>query len=914
MIRRALALVLLASALSYACADADLELVGKPPPDDPPPTQTLPEVDGGEDAKTPPAVGKTCGDKVIDDDEECDDGNNASNDGCSASCKRESGGPADLCPGVPIQLTGPDGGTKTGSVSGQTTALYPHYTGSCGGYQANDAVHSVTSATPGILRAKVTSAFDSVLYARLSCESASSESACKDKSGALGGDEITVTIAENAPVYLFVDGVAGASGAYALDVEVIPAACGNGIAEPPEQCDDGNAVAGDGCTPDCTLETVGHDIETCPGQGITLSGAGDAPRKVSLAGSTSLLPKTLSGMHGCNAHGPNAVYAITPDVDGAMTSRLVASYGNAVLHLRRECDAKGFHSQIDCQQSSAAAFDPVESVVPVKAGRPYYVIVDSYSEGFTGPYVLDVTVTKAVCGNGVLDGDEDCDDGNTAAGDGCSPTCKLEPVDPVVDFCSYIPLKLDPTGTTFSTSLTSSTASLTDHHRPRQWRNGCSPYILGKDATFRVVSSINGYLTATVSGTFDTMLYARSECFDNATDDLACSNLVAGAGPETISLPVEPGTTVALIVDSPVEHGEGVFKLDVMIKPSVCGNGVVEGGEQCDDGNLAPGDGCDATCALEPANSHDTCDNAEPVVLEPAAGGDYTASIVSGTTNLAHDQTFIGCASAGRDAIYTVTAPIDGVLTASVPSAGFNVSLGARSTCPTSTDASLPIVCSNASSDKGLEEISFGVTQGETYFLVVDGTAGNEFGPFTMNVRLRPPGCGDGIKSGSEACDDGNTTSGDGCSSTCTLETLGGIDSCAGFSMSLSGSGVEPRRGVVTVDTTTLAPNHGGSCGGSGKDAVVVVTPPIDGKLTAKLTGFEHHAVLYARTTCTDPKSEPQQLLSFPLPACDNDYPSPESAMREVTIAVKAGTPYYLFIDGYDGGAGLTRLDVTVAP
>ena len=32
-----------------------------------------------------------------------------------------------------------------------------------------------------------------------------------------------------------------------------------------------------------------------------------------------------------------------------------------------------------------------------------------------------------VCGNGILDPNEQCDDGNTAAGDGCSPACTIEP-------------------------------------------------------------------------------------------------------------------------------------------------------------------------------------------------------------------------------------------------------------------------------------------------------------------------------------------------------------------------------------------------------------------------------------------------------------------------------------------------------
>ena len=32
---------------------------------------------------------------------------------------------------------------------------------------------------------------------------------------------------------------------------------------------------------------------------------------------------------------------------------------------------------------------------------------------------------------------------------------------------------------------------------------------------------------------------------------------------------------------------------------SICGNGVTEGNEQCDDGNTVAGDGCGATCLVE---------------------------------------------------------------------------------------------------------------------------------------------------------------------------------------------------------------------------------------------------------------------------------------------------------------------------
>ncbi len=35
--------------------------------------------------------------------------------------------------------------------------------------------------------------------------------------------------------------------------------------------------------------------------------------------------------------------------------------------------------------------------------------------------------TEGPCGNGVVEGDEECDDGNTVGGDGCSAYCVCEP-------------------------------------------------------------------------------------------------------------------------------------------------------------------------------------------------------------------------------------------------------------------------------------------------------------------------------------------------------------------------------------------------------------------------------------------------------------------------------------------------------
>ncbi len=52
--------------------------------------------------------------------------------------------------------------------------------------------------------------------------------------------------------------------------------------------------------------------------------------------------------------------------------------------------------------------------------------------------------------------------------------------------------------------------------------------------------------------------------------------------------------------DGQCARGTRCHPLRGVCAPTGCGDGVLEDGERCDDGNTTAGDGCDATCALEP--------------------------------------------------------------------------------------------------------------------------------------------------------------------------------------------------------------------------------------------------------------------------------------------------------------------------
>jgi cysteine-rich repeat protein len=121
----------------------------------------------------------------------------------------------------------------------------------------------------------------------------------------------------------------------------------------------------------------------------------------------------------------------------------------------------------------------------------------------------------------------------------------------------------------------------------------------------------------------DVAIYMMPTC-----DALACQLLVdrCGAGwAEDFTFVAETAGEYLIGIDGSDPAGG---ELDLLVLRTQCGDGVVDHGESCDDGNLAAGDGCGPECRLEMAP---TDDEVEPNNWHTSAnvirfGGDGTGT------------------------------------------------------------------------------------------------------------------------------------------------------------------------------------------------------------------------------------------------------------------------------------------------
>lgn len=103
-------------------------------------------------------------------------------------------------------------------VLGNTSGGLDEHAGGCGGAGSPDHLYRFVAPGPGLYRIHTLgSAFDTVLYAWSECDGP--ELACSDDANLELQSELFVELAAGQMIYVIVDGLAGAAGAYQLNVE-----------------------------------------------------------------------------------------------------------------------------------------------------------------------------------------------------------------------------------------------------------------------------------------------------------------------------------------------------------------------------------------------------------------------------------------------------------------------------------------------------------------------------------------------------------------------------------------------------------------------------------------------------------------------------------------------------------------------
>ena len=369
-----------------------------------------------------------------------------------------------------------------------------------------------------------------------------------------------------------------------------------------------------------------------------------------------------------------------------------------------------------------------------------------------------------VCGNGVLESGEQCDDGNTVSGDGCSSSCQLESTNTTTCASSIAQLNASCSGGAFTSDVVSgSCRSLTCEGA------GSSLSVLACDKPDSASPQYFEMYKQSQNGTGVSSVCLGGSCITSGEYD------GYARGPDYASCGAEPSPVCGNgVLESGEQCDDGnTFSYDgcsssCQVETPVCGNGHVESGEQCDDGNTFSGDGCSSTCTIESS----TCASSIAQLNATCSGGSLTSDVTSGSCRS------LTCEGAGSSLSVLACDKPDsaspqyfemykqsqtGSAVSAVCLSGSCITSGeydgyTRGPDYASCGAEPSPVCGNGVLESG-EQCDDGNT------VSYDGCS--------SSCQVETPVCGNGHVESGEQCDDGNTLSGDGCSATCQVEGIG---------------------------------------------------------------------------------------------------------------------------------------------
>ena len=414
-----------------------------------------------------------------------------------------------------------------------------------------------------------------------------------------------------------------APGACRLDCT--PATCGDGVRDPAEGCDDGNLEGGDACEGDCSVPAA------C-GNG------------------------KLDAHEACD--GGELASDVIPGA--CRTDCTLPRCGDGVIDFGETCD-DGDHDPFDgCEPDCEPSVDLDEDQIADPVDN--CPIHHNPEQGDADGDGIGDACDAPVCGNGAVEVGEACDDGDEVLGDGCDAGCTISVAEPgalvITEVMQNPDASFDDEGEWFEV------------HNPgagQTWDLGGWTFTDGVEDLFVVEQSLpvppGGFVAlgrsadpALNGGVDIAYAYGVAMLLGNGADavelwrpgtaGMVLIDAVAWDGgpvfpdPTGASMALEPNVPDATLNDdgalwcaSKSAFGAGDLGTPGLSNdgcvPAYCGNGLIEPGEECDDGednaaapgacrpdcnlpacgdeitdpgedcddgNLTAGDGCEATC------------------------------------------------------------------------------------------------------------------------------------------------------------------------------------------------------------------------------------------------------------------------------------------------------------------------------
>ncbi|KAH9138339.1 hypothetical protein AeRB84_017357 [Aphanomyces euteiches] len=353
------------------------------------------------------------------------------------------------------------------------------------------------------------------------------------------------------------------------------------------------------------------------------------------------------------------------------------------------------------------------------------------------------------CGDGIKTADEQCDDGNTSNGDGCSASCQIE--------SSYV-------------------CTTADHALSQCHLTSCG------DGRLEGTEACDDGNTANGDGCSNSCQIERgATCTTPTSTKPSVCKATCGDGVMAVGLEAcDDGNTANGDGCSSTCRIENGYTCPTNTTKSTCnttcGDGIVAGSEQCDDGNVASFDGCSATCTTEPGYTCSANENGlsqckatcgDGIIAYPVEACDDGNRVAGdGCSFACQVEKGFTCSASNTNAKSTCTSICGDAIIAGAEACDDGNKLdndGCSTTCAVETGwqcakNAIKSICEPICGDglvKGWEQC--------------DDTTRNCVN--CTKYAVPPPRCGDGYIDTGETCDDGNSVSGDGCSSNCQVES-----------------------------------------------------------------------------------------------------------------------------------------------